>query len=173
MQDLYFDPDVQTEISKHLSGVKGSENKDDARQEAYLALSEECPVNTIEAIQCVRKAIDRFRKRLSRESKTNESLNETSAYSAGKDGYDDLSDWQHTYTTALHKNESDFGSDKTSMVANRIDEELFMNTERPPYVNFKQEYKYSQGIVNRKLSGRVSMQDMKDNAEIAKACAYK
>lgn len=68
MQLLYFDPDVQGAICQGVTKIRGAENQDDARQEAYYAIADEGPINKEDAISCAARAIEKYRKRLSRES---------------------------------------------------------------------------------------------------------
>lgn len=68
MQNLYFAPEVQETIEKHLGKIRGEDNRDDAKQEAYHAIADEGPITVDDAVDCVKRAIDRYRKRLSREA---------------------------------------------------------------------------------------------------------
>jgi hypothetical protein len=61
---FYFNDEVQQEIKNQLRLIRGNENKDDARQEAYSAIADEEPVSLEDAIACARRAIDRYRKRI-------------------------------------------------------------------------------------------------------------
>jgi len=61
MQSMYFDKAVQEQIKKSLVMIKGNENKEDATQEAYLAIKDESPLTIEDACACVRRAIERFR----------------------------------------------------------------------------------------------------------------
>jgi len=63
---LYFDPGVQLAITEALKQVKGIEDKEDARQEAYSAIADEQPINIDDAIECAKRAIDKYRHRVIR-----------------------------------------------------------------------------------------------------------
>ena len=59
--NLYFDPIVQNTISECIKRIRGGENIEDARQEAYLAIADEQPLTVEDAVIVARKAIERFR----------------------------------------------------------------------------------------------------------------
>jgi hypothetical protein len=66
---FYFDPEVQNLINIELKHIKGQENKDDARQDAYHEIADTGPLTVKEACECATRAINRFRQRLGRQSK--------------------------------------------------------------------------------------------------------
>ena len=69
---FYFDPKVQAAIDTQLKRIMGSENKEDAIQEAYLAIADESPLTVDDACNCVDRAMQRYRKRISKISKHEE-----------------------------------------------------------------------------------------------------
>jgi hypothetical protein len=66
---FYFDPVVQTAINNALKRIMGHENKEDARQDAYLAIADESPITIEDACACAVRAICRSNNRLRAESK--------------------------------------------------------------------------------------------------------
>jgi hypothetical protein len=66
---FYFDPIVQNTINIELKHIKGSENKDDARQEAYHEIADCGPLTVEDACDCAKRAINTYRQRLGRQSK--------------------------------------------------------------------------------------------------------
>jgi hypothetical protein len=66
---FYFDPKVQNVINIELKHIKGQENKDDARQDAYHEIADTGPITVEDACACARRAINTFRQRLGRTSK--------------------------------------------------------------------------------------------------------
>ena len=62
----YFDPCVHLAMEEEIERVQHIEDKDDARQEAYLAIADESPLTVEDAIACVKRAVGRYRKRLLR-----------------------------------------------------------------------------------------------------------
>jgi hypothetical protein len=66
---LYLDEKIQAAIKKGIGRIRGIENREDATQEAYHALSDEGPVDVDEAVECVKRAIHRFRMKITRESR--------------------------------------------------------------------------------------------------------
>ena len=66
---FYFDPIVQNTINIELRHIKGSENKDDARQEAYHEIADIGPLTVEDACACATRAINTFRQRIGRRSR--------------------------------------------------------------------------------------------------------
>jgi hypothetical protein len=66
---FYFDTKVQETIQKEIARVMGQYNKEDAIQEAYVAITDESPLTVEDACSCASRAIHRFRDKISRISK--------------------------------------------------------------------------------------------------------
>lgn len=63
---FYFNTSVQSSIQKELKRVMGIYNKEDATQEAYVAITNENPLTSEDACNCVVRAIHRYRDRISK-----------------------------------------------------------------------------------------------------------
>ncbi len=137
---FYFDPLVQLEISKALKLIRGGENIDDARQEAYTALADEGPLTIEDAIVCAKRAIERFRYHLRKESGMTIEYQDNSNYSNWHDAYDE--------------------NDREFLEPSRIDRKLFLDTERfdIPHIS-----SYSQAEINSERA------QAKERGRIAKA----
>lgn len=61
---FYFDPVVQLAMDREIVQIMGSENRDDAKQEAYAAIADEQPLTVEDACLCAKRAIGRYRKRI-------------------------------------------------------------------------------------------------------------
>ena len=73
---FYFDPLVQLAMEKAIGQVKGAENKDDARQEAYTAIADSCPLTVEDACTCAVNAIYAYRNRIIRQYHRETTLHE-------------------------------------------------------------------------------------------------
>lgn len=67
--DMYLNEKVQTAIKSGIAKIRGTENREDAMQEAYCSIANECPIDIDDAVSCVSNAIERYRGRLRRESR--------------------------------------------------------------------------------------------------------
>ena len=66
--DMYNCTEVQNAIDSNLKKIRGVENREDAKQEAYHAIADEGPLTVEDAATCVKRAIHRYRMRLCRAS---------------------------------------------------------------------------------------------------------
>ena len=66
---FYFDTKVQETIGNEIKRVMGRENKEDAIQEAYVAITDESPLTVEDACNCASRAIHRYRDKISKISK--------------------------------------------------------------------------------------------------------
>lgn len=135
--NYYFDPVVQLEIQKTIKAVGGVENREDARQYAYEALADECPITLEDAKTCVRSAITRFRNRLRRMSKYERTWFDDGAYVSDE--------YTGEYNGPKYYNQKDDSSASSADLINprrtsKIDK-MFLNTETAPR-HGKEYYRY-------------------------------
>jgi hypothetical protein len=64
MTNYCFDDTVKATIAQEADMLIGAENKEDAIQEAYLAILDECPITVVDACACAKRAIIRQRNRV-------------------------------------------------------------------------------------------------------------
>jgi hypothetical protein len=113
---FYFDPIVQLAMNREIDQVMGCENKDDARQQAYLAIADESPLTVEDACICARRAIDRYKKGIIKRSKIEISFDELDP---------------RIYQSYYGDDCDSIGSDYEPRKPSRIDREQ-PDTENPP-----------------------------------------
>jgi hypothetical protein len=124
---FYFDPIVQDTINIELKHIKGSENKDDARQDAYHEIADIGPLTVEDACECARKAIHRFRMRLGRKSKR-ELLYTDEVGKTDRDGYP----WDIPIDYESEDDELDEDGEEIEKVEYSWIDYVQPDTDRPP-----------------------------------------